>query len=300
MDKRISEHIKTKPDSFFGEKMHVISKEILSRYAGNIFVQRLYVTDAGYFPNAQGHFIDRPKGTDTFIYFYCISGSGVVHICDACFSLTKNTAICIPKNTPHSYYADATDPWTILWAHFDGSDANFYPLLDPQTVSFRSKYSSNRMLYLFNQLFRVIESNYSTGNFIYISHTLQMILSDTYFKNEEISDFDESNHILNTVIKFFNANIAKNPTLQDLCDEFHISKSYVSAVFKKNTKTSPINYFIGMKMKEACKLLRSTTYTVKIIAAELGYRDPYYFSNTFKKVVGVSPLEYRNSDMIFY
>ncbi len=50
-----------------------------------------------------------------------------------------------------------------------------------------------------------------------------------------------------------------------------------------------------MKMKEACKLLCSTTYTVKIIAADLGY-----FSYLFKKTVGVSPTEYRSSNKIFY
>lgn len=54
-----------------------------------------------------------------------------------------------------------------------------------------------------------------------------------------------------------------------------------------------------MKMKEACKMLRSTNFTIKIIAANLGYLDPYYFSFLFKKVVGVSPTEYRTSNMIF-
>ncbi len=77
--------------------------------------------------------------------------------------------------------------------------------------------------------------------------------------------------------------------------EFNLSKSYLNAIFKKNTNTSLINYFIDMKMKEACKLLCSTTYTVKIIAADLGY-----FSYLFKKTVGVSPTEYRSSNKIFY
>ena len=53
-------------------------------------------------------------------------------------------------------------------------------------------------------------------------------------------------------------------------------------------------------MKEACRLLRSTHDTLKIIAANLGYDDSYYFSYLFKKIVGVSPSDFRKSDMIFY
>ena len=127
-----------------------------------------------------------------------------------------------------------------------------------------------------------------------------MILSETYFKDELSSDQNEHDNYLNAIMKFFHTNLSKNLTLEDICDEFGLSKSYLNALFKKNTNTSPINYFTSMKMKEACKLLRSTTYSIKMIAAELGYFDPYHFSHLFKKVVGVSPSEYRSSDMIFF
>lgn len=291
---------KTKLDGFVGEKMIVMPKEIISKYVNNVFVNRLYITDVGYFPEAKGHHINRPNGVEEFIFFYCISGKGVVNIREHSFSLHKNTAICIPKKAAHSYYTFDDDPWTILWAHFDGTDTAFYPLSQTDVIHFRSEYSSNRMLFLFNQLFRVIESNYSTGNFIYISQTLQMILSETYYKDELSSDQNQNNNYLNAIIKYFYANLSKNLTLEDISDEFNLSKSYLNALFKKNTNTSPINYLISIKMKEACKLLRSTTYSIKIIAAELGYFDPYYFSHLFKKVVGISPSKYKSSDMIFF
>lgn len=290
---------KTKPDGFVGERMIIVPKEIVSQYSQNVFVRRLYLTDVGYFPEAKGHYINRPEGVKEYIFFYCISGRGVVNINGRAFTLAKNTAICIPPGAAHSYYTTDDDPWTILWAHFNGSDTELYPLTEMQEVLFRSEYSSNRMLFLFNQLFRVINSSYSMGNFIYMSQTLQMILSETYFKDERSSDLDLHNSYLSAIVKYFNAHLSENLTLQDLCNEFNLSKSYLNAMFKKNTNTSPVNYFISMKMKEACKLLRSTTYTIKIIAADLGYYDPYYFSFLFKKIVGVSPSEYRNSNMIF-
>jgi AraC-like DNA-binding protein len=45
-------------------------------------------------------------------------------------------------------------------------------------------------------------------------------------------------------------------------------------------------------MQHACMLL-ATSIHIREIALQLGYDDPYYFSHSFKKVVGVSPANYR-------
>jgi hypothetical protein len=48
-------------------------------------------------------------------------------------------------------------------------------------------------------------------------------------------------------------------------------------------------------MQAACHLLDTTALSVKEVAAELGYEDPYYFSRIFQKTLGCSPLAYRRS-----
>ena len=77
--------------------------------------------------------------------------------------------------------------------------------------------------------------------------------------------------------------------LTTLEKEFHLSRSYINAVFKKYAGRSPIDFFLNIKMQEACKLLRSTKRTVQEIGAELGYEDPFYFSRAFRKVMGCPP-----------
>ena len=289
-----------KLEGFIGERMTVFSKETINKYIDNVFVKRLYPTDVGYLPDAKRHFINRPKGIDEYIYFYCVSGKGTVVIDEKSFILSSRMAICIPSHSAHSYFSSPDDPWSILWVHFSGTDTDFLPLKYVKPTMFRSPYSSNRMLFLFNQLFDTAESQPSTENFIYMSHTLQMIFSETYYKNELDNNLNQHNDYLNAVIKYLYANISRNLTLQELCDEFNLSKSYLNTLFKKKMHTTPINYFITIKMKEACRMLRATNDTIKIIAANFGYYDPYYFSYFFKKVVGISPSEYRNSNMIFF
>lgn len=61
-----------------------------------------------------------------------------------------------------------------------------------------------------------------------------------------------------------------------------------------------MDFYISLKMKEACKLLRSTNLYIYEVAQQLGYQDQYYFSRIFKKVVGISPKEYKNSEYFHY
>ena len=72
-----------------------------------------------------------------------------------------------------------------------------------------------------------------------------------------------------------------------------VSLSHYSALFKRWTGYPPIDYFIHLRMQQACQLFDSTSLNVKEVAAALGYEDPFYFSRTFKSVIRVAPSEYR-------
>jgi len=72
-----------------------------------------------------------------------------------------------------------------------------------------------------------------------------------------------------------------------------ISPSHFFALFKRQIGCAPIDYFIRLRMQEACRLLDQTSLSVKEVAATLGYDDPFYFSRIFKSVNQVAPSEYR-------
>jgi len=54
-----------------------------------------------------------------------------------------------------------------------------------------------------------------------------------------------------------------------------------------------LSYFTQLKIRAACRLLDLSGKSVKAVALETGYSDPYYFSRVFKKVMGISPEKYR-------
>ena len=63
-------------------------------------------------------------------------------------------------------------------------------------------------------------------------------------------------------------------------------------------KTPPMDYYINMKMEQACYLLCNTDMHIYQVAQYLGYDNQYYFSRAFKKVLGVPPKKYKEMPRI--
>ncbi|MFD0696124.1 response regulator [Paenibacillus sp. GCM10027628] len=84
-------------------------------------------------------------------------------------------------------------------------------------------------------------------------------------------------------------------TINKVCSHLHISAGYFSSIFKKEAKMTFVNYLNHIRMEAAKELLRTTDMKALEIAEKVGYSDANYFSFSFRKNVGVSPKEYRNS-----
>ncbi len=72
-----------------------------------------------------------------------------------------------------------------------------------------------------------------------------------------------------------------------------LSKSHFTALFKRYVGGTPIDYFIRLRLRQACRLLEDTRMSVKEIGYTLGYDDPFYFSRIFKSFNQIAPSQYR-------
>ena len=80
--------------------------------------------------------------------------------------------------------------------------------------------------------------------------------------------------------------------LQQIADELQISYGYLSSIFTHIAGQSFKQFLIEVRMEEARKLLLSRRYRIYEIADKVGYSNPRYFNEAFRKYYGCSPVEY--------
>lgn len=95
------------------------------------------------------------------------------------------------------------------------------------------------------------------------------------------------------VKRYLDANFTKNISLDQLAELAHVNKYYLVHSFSREYHISPISYLIRRRVKESCRLLIDSDYSLAQISRLLGFSSPSYFSQSFRKLMGMSPMEYR-------
>ena len=83
--------------------------------------------------------------------------------------------------------------------------------------------------------------------------------------------------------------------LGDLLENFFYSRAYVSIAFKKYTGETVVEFRNRLRVKYSVSLLAENSMSINAIAGILGWDNPNNYIIAFKKVYGVTPLQYRNS-----
>jgi two-component system response regulator YesN len=99
--------------------------------------------------------------------------------------------------------------------------------------------------------------------------------------------------IVRQVYNFILKNIDNNISLAMVADQLYMNKTYISESFKQKVGISFTEFVTIVKMERAKVLILIDDLKTYEIAEKLGYKDAEYFSKVFKKVVGLTPTEFR-------
>lgn len=94
--------------------------------------------------------------------------------------------------------------------------------------------------------------------------------------------------------EFIEANITEKISVEGLALKYAIGKRHFERRFKKATNNSPLEYIQRVKVEAAKKHLESSRKNVNEVMYDVGYSDTKAFRNVFKKITGLSPIEYKN------
>ncbi|NQX69189.1 response regulator [Paenibacillus alba] len=82
-------------------------------------------------------------------------------------------------------------------------------------------------------------------------------------------------------------------SLSEVADQMNVNATYLSKLLKRDLGKSFVDCLTDIRIKKAIQHLNDPTSKIYEIAQKVGYQSQHYFSHTFKKMTGVSPLEYR-------
>ncbi|MBE5039164.1 response regulator transcription factor [Ructibacterium gallinarum] len=121
----------------------------------------------------------------------------------------------------------------------------------------------------------------------FISDTISVVVSSISFaRSNRVSS------LVNDIKKYIQQNISA--TLVDIAAHFHLSPSYLSIIFSKNTDITLKNFLIMERINYAKDLLLNSDKTIYEIAHEVGYKTAQHFSVIFKKNTGLTPSSFQS------
>lgn len=112
---------------------------------------------------------------------------------------------------------------------------------------------------------------------------------------EELEEKDKKyHHDIEMAVDYIEKNYASYISLESVAEQVFLNPVYLSYLFKKVTGVKFTEYLNDYRMKKAVELLENSSLKIGEISTNIGYKDSRYFSEVFKKKMGMTPNEYRN------
>ncbi|WP_175640327.1 response regulator transcription factor [Metabacillus schmidteae] len=116
----------------------------------------------------------------------------------------------------------------------------------------------------------------------------------TYRSIHRVNDLDDARR-MQDIVAYVETYYMEELSLEKLANRFFLSREHISRKFKQQTGLPLSKYVINLRINQAKTWLTETDESILSISLMLGYQDEKYFSKLFKKVVGMTPFEYRNA-----
>lgn len=230
---------------------------------------------------------------DHYIIHYILTGKGTYYAPSGAHPVNTHDLFLIKPSESIHYQADRLEPWTYYWVGFNGTEIpgilNLCGFSDSTLV--RSYDRDNRFQKVMERL------AYPTANGISQEYELLGNLYHMFsllIETHTCEPLAKSVQYLNTAIEFIQQKYSYGDLrVSDVADYVGIDRTYLYRIFYEAFQMSVQDFILDLRMKKAKNLLKHADSSIGLVAYNCGFESQSYFSTTFRKRFGISPLQYR-------
>lgn len=223
----------------------------------------------------------------TLSFEYIKSGEGTLEIDGKSIALGKNDVYILHKNTSYKYYSNPQNPWVKSWVVFGGTLAEaVFDAYIPEKLYHIENFDISAVMDKIVQI--------AGGKEEYAEKTYRiaaLVLEIAQAVNRRVTRNELS--LAERVEQLINLNVDNKLSLDRISRELNYSKNSIISAFRQRFGMTPYAYYENKRIENAKSYLSQTNLSIAQIAEKMSYSDRNYFSDVFKKSVGVSPAEYR-------
>ncbi len=250
---------------------------------------------AGHAHQGPGYANWREQGSDDWLLIHTVSGSGRLAGPDDHLLTTAGDANLLKPHVLHDYRtAPGEASWEIAYAHFHPRSEWQPQLVWPQPVDgigliHTTGDVSRRVIAALQRCARMSIGILARADLFAVNALEEAVL---WYDTQNPLSMRTDERILR-VIDYVDAHLTEPLDVQRLADVVHLSASRLTHLFTDQLQVSPQRYVERQRMTLAQQLLDLTHSAIADIAREVGFADPLYFSQRFRRFAGVSPTAYR-------
>ena len=234
-------------------------------------------------------------GSDTYDILFIYSGSVTVSGHKTSFTASSDDVLFLHSSDSYGIEKGGDAPLDIAILRTSGLLASsYYEIItgrSPRPIRITDR---DRLSGLIEKI--VYYSGHpSDMNNVLIAHTMSSIFVMLYMSGSGGDSSHGYPQWLSGTLDYIEKNLGSNIDIPALAEKSDMSESLFYRVFRKHTGVSPYRYIINSRINRAQTLLRTTDLQVKFISHTVGFGSVNHFIAHFRKAVGVTPQEYRES-----
>lgn len=236
---------------------------------------------------------------------YIISGEGYVYTDSRAVKASAGDVFLTRKGQMHAIQADKQSVMRYYYLAFDfNSEADSKPYsLIKDLFLLRDDLMEKDTLEIDKSFSRLISELYYMSDFSneminsYIEQILLLVcrlfLHRDTAKYTPIKSIKPVGYTVYAVLRYINENIYNIESINTMARDLGYCDSYLSRIFKKRMGMTLQSYITMKKMEKAVEMIEQDDFTITEIAIRLHFESLQSFSKSFKRTLGISPLEYK-------